>query len=121
MENPNQLVVLITKGIDHELSSVALVIACGGVTSGQDVALFLTSSGVDLIRKCGTSMTEVKPLDPLAAMIADFQTRGGQIWACPPCVKSRGYEEANLIDGVEIVGASKLQGAILDGAETLSF
>ena len=56
-------------------------------------------------------MTQVAPLDPLAALIEDFQKRGGTIWACPPCVKSRGYEQADLLDGVVIAGA----GALLRG------
>ena len=31
--------------------------------------------------------------------------RGGTIWACTPCVKSRGYSETDLLDGVVISGA----------------
>jgi predicted peroxiredoxin len=48
------LVVVVTHGIDHELSSVGLVIALGGMTSGLKVSIFLTSAGVDLVR-CGAS------------------------------------------------------------------
>ncbi|MEZ5997668.1 MAG: DsrE family protein [Hyphomonas sp.] len=121
METQKELVVVMTRGIDSELSSVALVIACGGMTAGQKVSLFLTSAAVDLVRRRGADLTQVKPLDPLAGMIADFQSRGGEIWACPPCVKARGYEQADLIDGVEIVGASKMHAAIMRGAGTLSF
>jgi predicted peroxiredoxin len=121
MENKKELVVVVTKGIDSELSSVALVVANGGITAGQKVSLFLTSAAVDLVRKRGVALTEVKPLDPLAAMIDSFRGRGGEIWACPPCVKSRGYTQDDLIEGVEIVGASKMHAAIMAGAGTLSF
>ncbi|WP_299664918.1 DsrE family protein [uncultured Ruegeria sp.] len=120
MKNENGLIVIATKGIDHELSSVALVIACGALTSGQSVSLFLTSAGVDIARKKGASMTHVKPLDPLAEMLTDFQSRGGQIWACPPCAIARGYDNGDLIDGVEIVGGAKLFNALNDGARTIS-
>ena len=47
------LVIVCTKGTDHELSSVALTIACGGITSGLKVYLFLTSSAVDTVRRRG--------------------------------------------------------------------
>ena len=47
--------------------------------------------------------------------IADFQKRGGVIWACPPCVKARGYEQADLLDGVIIVGASAMHAEIKEG------
>ena len=116
-----KLVVLVTRGIDSELSSVAFTIANGGLTAGLKVYAFLTSAAVDVVRKRGQALTHVPPLDPLAALIADFQSRGGVIWACPPCVKSRGYEQADLLDGVIIAGASVMHAEIKDGAATLSF
>ena len=116
-----ELVVLITHGIDHELSSVGLVIALGGMTAGLKVSLFLTSGGVDLVRRGAVDSTHVKPLEPLADMLKDFQARGGTVWACPPCVKSRGYTQESLIDGVVITGAAVMHEAIKRGAATLSF
>ncbi|MDO8374708.1 MAG: DsrE family protein [Pseudomonadota bacterium] len=122
METQNrELVVLMTHGIDHELSSVGMVIALGGITAGLKVAIFLTSSGVDLVRRGAADITQVKPLEPLADMLKDFQARGGTLWACPPCVKSRGYTQESLIDGVVITGASVMHEAIKRGAATLSF
>jgi predicted peroxiredoxin len=117
----DKLVVLVTKGIDSELSSVALTIANGGITAGLQVSLFLTSTAIDLVRRGGNRMTHVAPLEPLATLIEDFMKRGGTIWACPPCVKSRGYEQADLIDGVVIIGASAMHAEIKAGAATLSF
>lgn len=116
-----ELVVMITHGIDHELSSAALTIALGGMTSGLKVSIFLTSSGVDIVRKRAADTTHVKPLEPLADMLASFQQRGGALWACTPCVKSRGYVQEDLIDGVVITGASVMHQAIARGAATLSF
>lgn len=117
----DKLVIVITKGIDSELSSVALTIACGGITAGLKVSIFLTSTAIDLVRKGGQRLTQVAPLEPLAAMIEDFQQRGGTIWACPPCVQSRGYEQSDLLDGVVVTGASAMHAEIKAGAATLSF
>jgi hypothetical protein len=36
-------------------------------------------------------------------------------------VKSRGYEQADFLDGVTIVGASAMHAEIKSGAATLSF
>jgi predicted peroxiredoxin len=121
MVEPRNLVVVMTRGIEHELSSVALTIALGGMTAGLKVSLFLTSSSVDLVRRGGADLTHVQPLEQLRDMLRDFLARGGTIWACPPCVKARGYTAENLIDGVEIAGASKMHALIKDGAATLSF
>ena len=117
----DRLVVVMTKGIDSELSSVAFTIANGAITSGLTVFVFLTSAAIDLVRLKGQEMTHVPPLDPLVQLIADFQARGGTLWACPPCVKSRGYAQEDLLPGVVITGASAMHEEIKKGAATLSF
>jgi predicted peroxiredoxin len=118
---PRNLIVVITHGIDHELSSVALTIANGGLTAGLRVSIFLTSSGVDLARSGAIDSTQVKPLDPLADLVRDFLARGGTLWACTPCVKSRGVADEHLLPGVVITGAGAMHELIKAGAATLSF
>lgn len=120
-EQGRDLVVNLSQGLDNERSSVAFTIANGGITSGLRVSIFLTSSGVDLVRKGAADTTHVHPMEPLLELIKDFLARGGTLWACPPCVKARGYTEDDLIDGVTIVGASAMHALILEGAATLSF
>ena len=122
MDTPaRSLVVVVTHGIDHELSSVALTIANGGLTAGLKVSLFLTSAGVDIVRKRAADTTHVHPLEPLAGLLADFLARGGTIWACTPCVKARGYTQEDFIEGTIITGASPMHALIKEGAATLSF
>jgi predicted peroxiredoxin len=120
-EGNRNLVVCITHGIDHELSSVGWTVACGGLTSGLDVSIFLTSGGVDLVREGASDAVHVEPMDPLKELIEDFIDRGGTVWACTPCVRGRGYEDSDLIDGVTVTGASLMHELIGDGAATLSF
>lgn len=73
------------------------------------------------MRKRAADATQHHPCEPLKALIADLLRRGGAIYACSPCVKSRGYEQHDLIDGVVISGASVMHNAIREGAATLSF
>jgi predicted peroxiredoxin len=120
-ESQTELVVLMTKGADHELSSVAFTIANGGITAGFRVFAFLTSSAVDLVRRRAADVPHVPPLESLKSLIADFLTRGGTIWACSPCVKARGYSQEDLIDGVKIAGASVMHERLRAGAASLSF
>ena len=119
--NGRDLVVMISKGIEDELSSVGFTIANGGITAGLKVSIFLTSSGVDLVRKGSADLTQVHPLEPLADLIKDFLARDGTLWACTPCAKARAYTESDLIDGVVISVASVMHALILEGAATLSF
>jgi predicted peroxiredoxin len=120
-EAARELVVVMTHGADHELSSVAFTIANGGITSGLKVSIFLTSAAVDLVRKRAIDNLVVHPLEPLAMLVKDFLARGGKLWACTPCVRARGYEQKDLIDGVEIAGSSVMHERIRAGAATLSF
>ena len=120
-EQTRELVVLMTRGADHELSSVGFTIANGAITAGLQVSIFLTSAAVDLVRKRAVETTQVNPLEPLKALIGDFVARGGTLWACTPCVKARGYAQEDLIEGVTITGASAMHERIKAGAATLSF
>jgi len=120
-EQVRDLVVLVTHGVDHELSSVAFTIANGGMTAGLRVSVFLTSSGVDLARRRAVDSAHVPPLDPLADLVKDFLARGGNLWACMPCVKSRGHGPEDLIQGTVITGASKVHELLKQGAATLCF
>lgn len=120
-EANNELVVLMTRGADHELSSVGFTIANGGMTAGMKVSVFLTSAAVDLVRRRSVELTQVQPLEPLKTLVDDFVSRGGTLWACTPCVKARGYAQDDLIEGVIITGASAMHERIKAGAATLSF
>jgi predicted peroxiredoxin len=120
-EAKRTLVIMMTRGTDHELSSVGFTIACGGLTAGLDVCVFLTSSSVDLVRKRALDTTVVPPLSPLRELVQDFMKRGGAVFACTPCIKARGYEQDDLIEGVVISGASVVHERIKQGAATLSF
>jgi predicted peroxiredoxin len=120
-EESRELVVTISHGTDSEMSSVGFTIANGGLTAGLKVAIFLTSAAGDLVRKKATDMTQVKPLDPLTDLVRDFIGRGGALYACTPCVKARGYEQADFIEGVTIAGSSVIHDRFKRGAASLSF
>ncbi len=115
------LIIVMTKGINDELSSVGLTLANGALTAEYTVGLFLTSNAIDLVRKNGVNHTHVHPMEPLRDLLRDFMQRGGNVWACPPCTQARGYDESSLIDGVEISGASVIFERIKNGASTLTF
>jgi len=119
--NPT-LAIVNSRGLDDERATVAFTIANGGLASGQEVTMFLVSSGVDLVRKGAVDFARMNPLDPpLKELVEDFLAKGGRIWACPPCAKVRGYEPTDLIEGVEITGSASLHALIKEGASTLCF
>ena len=122
MEEKKKLVIVVTRGFDDERSSVAWSIANGGINTGLDVTMFLVSSGVDWVRKGAAEGAHLNPFDPpMSEMIQKVIDAGCKILVCPPCAKSRGYSEKDLIDGVIITGSGAMHELIKQGAATLSF
>jgi predicted peroxiredoxin len=121
MDN-NKLVIVITRGLDDERSSVAWSIANAGIASDLEVTVFLAASGVDWVRKGAAEVAHLNPVDPpLRDLIGNLMSGGGKILVCPPCAKVRGYSENDLIDGVTIAGAPAMLEVVKQGAATLSF
>jgi len=122
MEKQKKLVIVVTNGFDNERSSVAWSIANGGVASGFEVTMFLVASGVDWVRKGAAAVAQLNPLDPpVQTMIRTVMDNGGRILVCPPCAKVRGYEQKDLMDGVELAGSVAMLAVVSEGAATLSF
>ena len=121
-EGTNKLVVVITRGLDDERSSVAWSVANGAIASGMELTVFLVSSGADWVRKGATSAARLNPLDPtIDEMVKKVIDAGSTIMVCPPCAKVRGYSEEDLIDGVVIAGSVSMLEVVKQGAATLSF
>ena len=121
-EEKKKLVIVITRGLDDERSSVAWSVANGAIASGMELTIFLVSSGADWVRKGAADTAHLNPLDPtLGEMIKNVIASGSTVMVCPPCAKVRGYSEDDLIDGVVIAGSVSMLEVVKQGAATLSF
>jgi len=122
MEEKKKLVIVITHGLDDERASVAWSIANGGINSGLEVTVFLTSSAVDWVRKGAADLVHLNPMDPpMKEMIQKVRDSGCRILVCPPCAKVRGYSQEDLLEGVVITGSGAMHELIKQGAAALSF
>jgi predicted peroxiredoxin len=122
METTNKLVVVISRGLDDERSSVAFSIANGGIASDMEVTIFLVAAGVDWVRKGAAGTARLNPLDPpIGEMLGNLVDHGARILVCPPCAKVRGYEAEDLIEGATLAGAPAMLEVAKQGATTLSF
>jgi predicted peroxiredoxin len=122
MEEKKKLVIVITRGLDDERSSVAWSIANAGIASDFEVTVFLAASGVDWVRKGAADVAHLNPADPpLKELIGNLMSNGGTVLVCPPCAKVRGYSADDLIGGVTVAGAPAMLEVVKQGAATLSF
>lgn len=120
MAEKKKIVILITRGLDDERSSVAWSIANASIASDLEVTVFLAAAGVDWVRKGGADVAHLNPLDPpIKDMISNVMSNGGTILVCPPCAKVRGYAEDSLIDGVTVAGAPAMLEKVKQGASTI--
>ena len=118
----DRLVVMITRGIDFGTLFRRLHHREWWADAGLKVSIFLTSAAIDLVRRGGQRLTHVHPMEPLAALIEDFQKRGGVIWACTPLRQvARLIEQSDLLDGVIITGASVMHAEIREARQRFLF
>jgi predicted peroxiredoxin len=122
MTKKRKLVVVITEGLDNERASVAWSIANGGIKSGLEVSIFLTSAAIDWVRKGAADKVHLNPFDPpMIDMIQFVRDSGCPIYVCPPCAHVRGYDQESLLDGVIITGSGAIHKQFLEGAAALTF
>ncbi len=99
---------------------MAFTVANAALTAGREVGIFMASDAAELSRAGACDYTNISPFKPLAELVDSFVTAGGVVWACAPCVKHRGLNDAELVDGVNVVGAGPMLEWIDEGAATLS-
>lgn len=122
MTDQKKLVIINSRGLDDERSSVAWSIANTAAASGMAVTMFLVAAGVDWVRKGAADVARLNPLDPaMGDMLGSFLGNGGRILVCPPCAKVRGYTEDSLIEDAAIAGAPAMLEVVADGAAALTF
>jgi len=122
MSETKELVIVHSRGLDDERSSVAWSIANTAAASDMAVTVFLVAAGVDWARRGAADVAHLNPQDPpIGEMIANFLANGGRILVCPPCAKVRGYTEEDLIEAVTIAGAPAMLQIVARGAGTLTF
>jgi predicted peroxiredoxin len=122
MSEQKELVIVNSRGLDDERSSVAWSIANTAAASGMQVTMFLVAAGVDWIRKGAAAVARPNPLDPgVGDMMRTYLGNGGKILVCPPCAKVRGYTEDDVIEEATIAGAPAMLEIVSRGAGTLTF
>ena len=86
MAEKKKLVVVCTRGLDDERSSVAWSIANAGIASDMEVTVFLAAAGVDWVRKGAADAAHLNPLDPpMKDMVGNLMSNCGRVLVCPPC------------------------------------
>lgn len=106
---------------DTDKATVGFVIANAAVGSEQETMVFLSTEGVRLAEKGYADDIHEDGFAPLSELMANFVAAGGSIYVCSPCVKKRGIDTENLVDGATVVGGAKLVEFLAGGTPSVSY
>lgn len=121
MPDGKKLVVVVTANGTGDRSTIAFTVANACLSAGMDVAVFLTSDGVDLAREGACDLTSVRPFRPLAELIDEFSEHGGTLIACGSCFQFRGMDASHTVARLQVAGVATLAAWLADGAQTITF
>lgn len=107
-------------GINNvERATIAFILATTA-SKTCETAVFITADASMLCVKGGLEGLQAEGHEPLKELVEQFQGNGGKIWICPVCVKTKGINESDLIDGVEIAGAPRTMEFLASGGHLLA-
>jgi len=107
---------------DQEGDRVAtpLVLANSALANDKDVLLWLTMEGVELAKKGAAETINTHSFAPVSELLEIYIGNGGRIGVCPPCAKTHGVNDDNIIETAELMGAIAMLSET-SGRQTFSF
>lgn len=118
----NLFCVSLTRALDDtDRATVAFVVANAALGSEKETVVFLSIEGVRLSQKGAAAGVQEPGFAALEELMKNFVKGGGIIWACAPCFKKRGLDEAQLIEGCKVVGGASLVEFLSRGAPCVSY
>lgn len=101
------MVFVTTHGAENpELAAIPFVMANAALASDMEAVMILQSSAVYLAMKDFAGHARAEAFPPLHDLIKSFFEQGGRLLVCVPCLKARGIEESQLIEGSRLVAAA---------------
>lgn len=105
---------------EPDLAAVSLVVANNALSSGSDVLVWLTGDAVELAKKNEARRVQPASFSNLDELLDKFIEAGGRLGVCPPCAKTHGVTDENLVGNATWMGAPALLSE-MRSRQTLSF
>jgi uncharacterized protein len=106
---------------DPEAVLIGYLLGVEALRAGKQVLMWLTKDGVHVATSGYSEAISVPGAPAIGALHAEYIERGGRFYACPVCVKSRGLENAEWVQGAEVKGAPSLFEFTQGGALTFNY
>jgi uncharacterized protein len=105
---------------DPDRVATPLVLANNALAAGADVLVWLTVEGATLGKQGSADGLIPKSFPPVAELLQSFVDSGGRIGVCPPCGKTHGVTDDNILPNAEWMGAAAVLSAG-EGRQVFSF
>ncbi|MEX0960748.1 MAG: DsrE family protein [Burkholderiales bacterium] len=96
---------------DPDRVATPLVLANNALAAGADVLVWLTVEGATLGKQGSADDLIPKSFPPVAELLQSFTDNGGRIGVCPPCGKTHGVTDDNILPHAEWMGAAAVLSA----------
>ncbi|MDZ7676048.1 MAG: DsrE family protein [Acidimicrobiales bacterium] len=106
---------------DPENVLIAYLMGVEALRAGKEALLWLTKDGVAVATEGFVDELDVPGAPSIADLHAEYVERGGRLYACPVCVKTRGLEDADWTAGAEVTGVPAVYEFSSGGALTFSY
>jgi predicted peroxiredoxin len=116
------LVIKVTAGNEApERCSQAFTVAVTAIATGADVSLWLTGESAWFALPGRAKEFHLPHAAPLEELL-DAVLAGGRVTLCTQCAARRDIDEADLIEGIRIAGASVfVEESLAEGAQALVY
>ena len=122
MADTQKLVFMVLHGPGQpEHATIPFVMGCAALASDVEVVLGFQADGVELVRVGVADGIEAPGFPPLAKLLKDYRELGGSLLVCSPCIKSRGIDASDLIEGAEVVAAGRFVAEISSATNSLVY
>lgn len=99
---------------DPDRVATPFVLANNALAAGADVLLWLTVDGAELGKRGAADSIVAKSFPRVADLLKTYTENGGKIGVCPPCGKTHGVTDENILPNAEWLGAAAVLAAAQD-------
>lgn len=96
---------------DGDRVAAPLVLANVALAAGDDVLMWLTLEGAERARKGAVDELRTRSFPEVATLLESFIDNGGRIGVCPPCGKTHGLGDDDLVGNAEWMGCAAVMAA----------
>jgi uncharacterized protein involved in oxidation of intracellular sulfur len=122
-EKQEKILYMCTCGEDRsETAHMPFVLANAALAMDIGATIVLQGDGVIIGKKgYAETMPPGGGFPPINGLLASFLQQGGKMWVCGPCIKSRGIDESELVEGATITAAGAVNVEALEADAVFVF